>query len=54
MTTIYQKMGEPIKFKVHEFLRTFGLDLIRFPPVDFLSDENEIFRAVRAVARDQP
>lgn len=54
MTTIYQKIGEPIKFKVHEFLRSFGLDLIRFPPVDFRSDEKEIFRAVRPLTMTSP
>jgi len=54
MTTIYQKISEPLKLKVHEVLRSFGLDLIRFPPVDFRSDEREIFHAVRPLTMTSP
>ena len=36
-----------IKDKFHDFLRSFGLDVVRFPPVDFRRDEKEIFKAVR-------
>jgi len=54
MSTIYQKISEPFKFKVHEFLRSFGLDVVRFPPVDFRSDEKEIFHAVRPLTMTSP
>jgi O-methyltransferase len=54
MTTIYQKISEPIRFKVHEFLRSFGLDVARFPPVDFRADEKEIFHAVRPLTMTSP
>src|SRR5215472_2040728 len=54
MTTIYQKIGESFKFRVHEFLRSFGLDLVWFPPVDFRSDENEIFRDVGPLTMTRP
>jgi hypothetical protein len=54
MTKLYQKISEPLRFRVHEFLRSFGLDLIRFPPVDFRSDETEIFQAVRPLTMTSP
>jgi len=43
-----------IKDKIHEFLRSFGLDVVRFPPVDFLSEEREIFDAVRPLTMTSP
>lgn len=52
--TIYQKISEPVKLKVHEFLRSFGLDVVQFPPVDFHSDEKEIFNAVRPLTMTSP
>jgi hypothetical protein len=43
-----------IKDKFHDFLRSFGLDVVRFPPVDFRSDEREIFQAVRPLTMTSP
>lgn len=43
-----------IKDKFHDFLRSFGLDVVRFPPVDFRRDEKEIFRAVRPLTMTSP
>lgn len=43
-----------IKDKFHDFLRSFGLDVVRFPPVDFRSDEKEIFQAVRPLTMTSP
>src|SRR5215813_4576685 len=43
-----------IKDKIHDFLRSCGLDVVRFPPVDFRSDEREIFRAVRTLTMTSP
>jgi len=54
MISIYQRIREPLKLKVHEILRSFGLDVVRFPPVDFHSDEKEIFQAVRPVTMTSP
>jgi hypothetical protein len=54
MISIYQRIREPLKLKVHEILRSFGLDLVRFPPVDFHSDEKEILHAVRPLTMTSP
>src|SRR5215472_18755355 len=43
-----------IKDKLHDFLRSFGLDVVRFPPVDFRNDEREIFQAVRPLTMTSP
>lgn len=43
-----------IKDKIHDFLRSFGLDVVRFPPVDFRNDEREIFHAVRQLTMTSP
>jgi len=43
-----------IKDKLHDFIRSFGLDVVRFPPVDFRSDEREIFQAVRPLTMTSP
>jgi len=43
-----------IKDKIHELLRSFGLDVVRFPPVDFRNDEREIFHAVRPLTMTSP
>jgi len=39
---------------MHDILRSFGLDIVRFPPVDFRSDEREIFQAVRPLTMTGP
>lgn len=54
MTSIYQKISEPLRFKVHKFLRGFGVDVARYPPIDFRTDENEIFNAVRPLTMTSP
>jgi len=40
-----------IKLAIHKFFRAFGLDIVRYPPqeylTDFLSDETDIIREVR-------
>jgi hypothetical protein len=43
-----------IKDAIHDFLRSFGLDVVRFPPPDFRSDETEIFHAVRPLTMTSP
>jgi hypothetical protein len=43
-----------IKDKIHNFLRFCGLDVVRFPPVDFRSDERDIFQAVRPFTMTSP
>jgi O-methyltransferase len=43
-----------LKMRTKEVLRSFGLDLVHFPPVDFRSDETEIFQAVRPLTMTSP
>lgn len=43
-----------LKDKIHDLLRSVGYDVARFPPVDFRSDEKEIFHAVRPLTMTSP
>jgi len=43
-----------IKMHVHQLLHSFGLDVVRFPPVDFRTNETEIFQAVRPLTMTSP